>query len=112
MVPVVLLVMLSMLPSMAQGACTMGGGPKPVLVKVCRGSDNLLHEVGTKWRTKDCKDCTCSSHGMSCCDVGATSITFPDHCVEVYDKKNCRRYAVERDDLSTECKGPVIAVGK
>lgn len=28
-VPVVLLVMLSMLPSMAQGACTMGGGPKP-----------------------------------------------------------------------------------
>ncbi|KAL2098976.1 hypothetical protein ACEWY4_005456 [Coilia grayii] len=103
MVPAVLLVVLCILPSMAHAGCL--SSPKaPEWARVCRDEDNSLHEVGTTWRTEHCMDCTCSASGLRCCDILPTSISVSDDCIEVYDKANCRRYAVKKNDQSTECE--------
>ncbi|XP_031436264.1 beta-microseminoprotein-like [Clupea harengus] len=101
MVPAALLLVLCTLPSLAHAYCVRSQD-LPEMVRACRDGGQL-HEVGTKWRTKDCMDCTCDATGMSCCSVGATSISFPDDCMEVYDKANCHRYAVKKNDPSIKC---------
>ncbi|XP_031413789.2 beta-microseminoprotein-like [Clupea harengus] len=100
MVSAALLLVLCILPSLAHAYCFMSKAPE--LVHACRDG-KLLHEVGTTWRTKDCMDCTCSATGMSCCSVGPSSISFPEDCMEVYDKANCHRYAVKKNDKSIKC---------
>ncbi|NWR64986.1 MSPJ protein, partial [Bucorvus abyssinicus] len=74
----------------------------------CPDSKGDLHEFGSRWRTDDCLDCSCSKDGISCCTNYATPGDYDEEkCIEIFNKETCTYKVVEKHDHSKEC--PVTA---
>ncbi|NWH70974.1 MSMB protein, partial [Piaya cayana] len=70
----------------------------------CHDSKGELHEFGSRWKTEDCYDCSCSREGISCCNSFATPTDYDkEKCVSVFNKETCTYKVVEKDDDSKEC---------
>nr|XP_006630646.2 PREDICTED: beta-microseminoprotein-like [Lepisosteus oculatus] len=83
--------------AMARGDCYME------LPKLgCQGMDGDFHEFGSKW-IRNCYDCECSTHGISCCNKIPTAIQFPPQCEMIVNKKDCTWKLVLKNDHSKEC---------
>uniref|UniRef100_A0A8C5DKY7 Beta-microseminoprotein n=1 Tax=Gouania willdenowi TaxID=441366 RepID=A0A8C5DKY7_GOUWI len=92
--------------SLSQAQCFVKRAPP---VKTCcqDDTDKTWHPVGSSWRNSQCMDCTCSS----CCAGYSTPQEFPDDCVSVFDKSQCKYIVHKINDPSVMC--PVYAgVGK
>ncbi|KFO86883.1 Beta-microseminoprotein J1, partial [Buceros rhinoceros silvestris] len=70
----------------------------------CSDSKGELHEFGSKWRTDDCLDCSCSKSGISCCTSYGTPVDYDtEKCIKIFNKETCTYKVVEKDDHSKEC---------
>ncbi|KAE8590997.1 hypothetical protein XENTR_v10018271 [Xenopus tropicalis] len=65
-----------------------------------------LHELGSKFRTKDCMDCSCDMDGsMECCQGYGTPVAYDkENCISVFNKKTCSFRVVEKKNRSKECE--------
>ncbi|OCT71853.1 hypothetical protein XELAEV_18034830mg, partial [Xenopus laevis] len=64
-----------------------------------------LHDRGSKFRTKDCMDCTCSMDGsMRCCQAYGTPVKYDkEKCTAVFNRNTCLYNVVEKKNPSREC---------
>ncbi|NXA34584.1 MSMB protein, partial [Eudromia elegans] len=74
----------------------------------CTDSKGNLHEFGSRWRTKNCLDCSCNKDGMSCCSSYVTPHGFDEEkCEPIFQKLTCSYKVVEKADHTKECPVPV-----
>ncbi|NXD75576.1 MSMB protein, partial [Halcyon senegalensis] len=70
----------------------------------CRDSEGEMHVFGSRWKTQDCLDCSCSRNGMSCCTGFATPVGYDEEkCISILNKETCTYKVVEKNDDSKEC---------
>ncbi|XP_066454873.1 beta-microseminoprotein-like [Eleutherodactylus coqui] len=61
--------------------------------------DGVVHEYGSKWRTKECLDCHCSAGGsMTCCQAHGTPKNYDEkNCIKVWDQEACMYYVLRKN---------------
>ncbi|NXN11753.1 MSMB protein, partial [Indicator maculatus] len=70
----------------------------------CLDSKGKLHQFGSRWRTDDCLDCSCSRDETECCTGYATPVGYDkEKCVKIFSKAACTYKVVEKNDHSKEC---------
>ncbi|CAJ1067847.1 beta-microseminoprotein [Xyrichtys novacula] len=76
----------------------------PVLPTGCEDDDGKTYPFGGTW-VRDCKSCSCSTDGMSCCEMlpSAGAFSFPHHCQLLVDKTACTTKLVLKSDNSRPC---------
>uniref|UniRef100_A0AAY5L4V3 Beta-microseminoprotein n=1 Tax=Esox lucius TaxID=8010 RepID=A0AAY5L4V3_ESOLU len=69
--------------------------------------EGAWYPIGSRWRTKDCMDCSCHDNGvMSCCSAYSTPTRIPDDCRMQFNQKACEYEVFKKDDRSVSC--PVL----
>ncbi|KAG9462996.1 hypothetical protein GDO78_022644 [Eleutherodactylus coqui] len=65
-----------------------------------------MYPLNSKWRTKDCWDCTCGSSGdYECCTAYGTPVNYdPERCKFVFDQKNCVYKLIPNPDPTKPCE--------
>ncbi|KAE8590994.1 hypothetical protein XENTR_v10018268 [Xenopus tropicalis] len=65
-----------------------------------------LHELGSKFRTKDCMDCTCDMDGsMGCCQAFVDPIGYDEQlCEKVFNEQSCSYIVRKKDNPAETCK--------
>uniref|UniRef100_A0A667YFM2 Si:ch73-288o11.4 n=1 Tax=Myripristis murdjan TaxID=586833 RepID=A0A667YFM2_9TELE len=65
----------------------------------CVDEDGKEHPFGSQW-VKNCVQCYCTGRGMACCTI---SISFPEPCEMLVDKKTCSFRLVLKSDKTKKC---------
>ncbi|CAF1394064.1 unnamed protein product [Rotaria sordida] len=78
----------------------------------CGIIDGKVRKFSDSWKSKDCKQCSCSRNGISCCSTLATPTNYDKkNCRAILNKRQCRYDVVKKSDKNTKC--PVYgAVGR
>ncbi|XP_056388328.1 beta-microseminoprotein-like [Hyla sarda] len=65
-----------------------------------------IYPLNSHWRTKDCMDCTCDSHGnYECCTIYGTPGNYDkERCKFVFDKKECVYKLIPNKDPTKQCE--------
>ncbi|CAH2321774.1 Hypothetical predicted protein [Pelobates cultripes] len=78
------------------------GGEEP---KGCLDENGVLHEFNTRWRTKDCLDCSCGTAWISCCSAHGRPVNYDKKkCFVKYDKNACTVEVLQKKDPTKECE--------
>ncbi|KAF3708296.1 Beta-microseminoprotein [Channa argus] len=70
--------------------------------KGCVDEDGKQHAFGTKWM-RDCKACSCTTAGLSCCDMIPEAVNVPQECELVVNRKTCSGKVVLKSDKTKLC---------
>ncbi|KYO25154.1 beta-microseminoprotein [Alligator mississippiensis] len=71
----------------------------------CVDDQGKLHAFNTNWKTDNCLDCSCSEHGMDCCDIGGRPAGYDEEkCESIFNKDTCSYTVVEKNNPSKECE--------
>ncbi|XP_067879526.1 beta-microseminoprotein J1-like [Heterodontus francisci] len=65
--------------------------------------DGTWHENGESWTNSDCIRCRCLPGFARCCATYTTPKMYPEDCVAVFDRQNCRFNIHKRNDPSVSC---------
>ncbi|XP_058697915.1 beta-microseminoprotein-like [Poecile atricapillus] len=70
----------------------------------CLDEEGKVHEFGSRWRTENCNDCSCSRGGIDCCTSYMRPVDYDEEkCESIFNKDTCSYKVVEKDDHSKEC---------
>ncbi|XP_067879144.1 beta-microseminoprotein-like isoform X2 [Heterodontus francisci] len=67
-------------------------------------TDRTMHNLGSKWRNSDCQICKCLHTVVACWDVYSTPTSYPDDCIAVFERENCRYRVQKRNNPAIVCK--------
>ncbi|CAH2321775.1 Hypothetical predicted protein [Pelobates cultripes] len=73
--------------------------------KGCLDKNGVLHEFNTRWKTKNCFDCSCDTEEMSCCKVYGRPANYDQSkCFVKYDKHACTVEVLQKEDPTKLCE--------
>ncbi|XP_043537640.1 uncharacterized protein LOC122543229 isoform X2 [Chiloscyllium plagiosum] len=67
-------------------------------------ADRTVHRLGSRWRNSDCQICQCLHTIVACRNSYSTPQVYPDDCVAVFERDNCRYRLQKKSNPMVECQ--------
>ncbi|XP_048378697.1 beta-microseminoprotein-like [Stegostoma tigrinum] len=67
-------------------------------------TDRTMHDLGFKWRNSDCQICQCLRTVVACRNSYFMPEGYPDDCVAVFERENCRYRLQKKNNPMVECQ--------
>ncbi|KAJ8004708.1 hypothetical protein DPEC_G00139110 [Dallia pectoralis] len=98
-------VILCALLPLSQAACSISPPTLDDGIKQCFDDmTGSLRAIGSRWRTRDCRICSCGSNRhINCCDAYMSPPRSSEDCIVGFDRKACRYIVSKKNDCSIPC---------
>ncbi|XP_054428334.1 beta-microseminoprotein isoform X2 [Pteronotus mesoamericanus] len=74
------------------------------LFNECKDLSGVTHPLNSKWKTKDCVECSCGQDGINCCNIVAVPASYDtSKCRKIFNKDTCSFTVVERKNPGKTC---------
>ncbi|XP_007936879.1 beta-microseminoprotein [Orycteropus afer afer] len=70
----------------------------------CKDLSGVTHQVNSKWKTKNCEQCSCLENGIHCCNTVPVPVGYDESkCKKIFNKEACSYTVVEQNNPEKTC---------